>query len=165
MAGAKRGLNTRIKVVGGWLTFSMKDAQLVEWRRPVEHFAAAARDFSPVFEAYARYMERSIDRNFAAEGRPDRWAGLQPATIVQRIQLGFGAGPILQRTGRLKRSFRFTWGPRSFRISNLAHYFPHHQFGAPRANIPQRAMIVLLDQDKREFTKMARRHLMPGAKR
>lgn len=41
--------------------------------------------------------------NFARQGERAPWAALAPSTIAQRIRLGYGRGPILQRTGALKR--------------------------------------------------------------
>lgn len=158
----RRGKNTRIKLVGGEITFSMQDPQLIEVRRPLEHYETALRDFSPVYERFSVYHDRSIMRNFAAEGRPDHWAPLKPATIVDRQRQGFGAGPILVRTGKLKRGFRFKWGPRSYQVSNSRFYFLYHQDGAPDANLPARPMLVLLPQDQAQFTKLAREHLAPG---
>jgi len=44
----------------------------------------------------------SIIKNFEAEGRP-KWRPLAKSTIASRYALGFPRGPILERTGRLKR--------------------------------------------------------------
>lgn len=158
----RRGKQTRVKLVGGDITFSMQDPQDVEVTRPLDHYLTGARDFSPVYERFAEYHRRSIERNFAAQGRPGRWAPLKAATIRERVRLGYGPGPILVRTGKLKRGFRFEWGPRSYRVRNVRDYFVHHQFGAPGANIPPRPMLVLLPQDQAEFTRLARKHLGSG---
>lgn len=161
MARQRRGKQTRIKLVGGEMTFSMSDPQFVELRRPLDHYRTASRDFSPVYEWFAMYHRRAIARNFAAEGRPKHWPALQPATIDDRIRSGYGAGPILVRSGAMKRGFKFTWGPRAYQVTNTQAYFWYHQEGAPNANIPARPMIVLLPQDQAQFTRRAREHLMP----
>lgn len=160
MPRRRRDKATRIKVIGGEMTFSMSDPQFVEWRKPLDHYGRAGKDFSPVFKDFARYHRRSITRNFEAEGRPARWTPLAESTIRDRIRKGFAPGPILVRTGALKRRFWFSWGKQQYRVGNYQPYFPHHQYGAPRANIPRRAMIVLLQQDKATFTRLARKHLM-----
>jgi hypothetical protein len=41
-------------------------------------------------------------------------------------------------------------------------YFAAHQYGYRSGNLPRRAMLVLLDQDKAQFTRIARNHLMGG---
>jgi phage gpG-like protein len=160
MPRRRRDQATRIKIIGGEMTFSMSDPAFVEWTRPLDHFGEAARSFTPVFEEFAGYHRRAILRNFAAEGRPRRWPPLAETTIRDRERQGYGPGPILVRSGRMKRGFWFSFGKGTYRVGNHMHYFPHHQFGAPRANIPRRAMIVLLQQDKAMFTKIARKHLM-----
>jgi len=164
----RRGRNTRIKVIGGEVTFSVDDAATIEMARRMDHYSNGARDFGPVFEEFSQYHRRSIERNFDAEGRPQRWARLTEGTIRDRIRQGYGRGPILQRSGRLMRGFRFDWGPRSYRVTNVAQshgyrYFQAHQYGYPPNNLPRRAMLVLLQQDKAQFTRIARRHLMPEA--
>ncbi len=47
-----------------------------------------------------------VQRAFEAEG--PNWKPLRPATIKERRRLGFGPGPILQRTRRYRRSWRVT---------------------------------------------------------
>lgn len=159
MPGPREGKNTRIRVVGGTVHFSFENPQNITFAERISHYGRRAKDMSPVFDEYGPYMLRSIDRNFQAEGRPDRWARLAPATIQERIRLGFGRGPILQRTKKLRRGFRTESGKRTFRIKNIVDYFAHHQYGAPKANIPMRRMVVLLVQDRAQFTRIARKHL------
>jgi len=161
VAKQRRGKDTRIKLIAGEITFSMSDPQNIELTRAVDHYGKAMRDFSPVFEAFSRYHKRSIMRNFAAEGRPRKWEPLQEATIRDRIRQGFGEGPILVRTGKMKKSFRFeTDKPRSYRVFNLRDYFYYHQYGSPKTNLPARPMLVLLRQDQIQFTRLARRHAL-----
>jgi len=155
----RRGKSTRIRFVGGEMTFSFADPQKVEFRQAIQHYGEAARDFSPALQEYLAYQLRSIDRNFRAEGRPQRWAALKPGTVLDRLHEGYGAGPILQRSGKLRRGFKGDVGKRTLRIRNSVRYFPYHQYGAPKANIPARPMIVLLSQDKAMFTRIMRRHL------
>jgi len=102
-------------------------------------------------------MLGSIDRNFTAEGRPNRWASLKPTTIQDRFRQGYGAGPILQRSGKLRKSFRSNAGKDYLRITNNVRYFKYHQTGTKK--MPQRIMIYLQDRDKAQFTRIVRQHL------
>lgn len=156
---ARVGKSTRIRVVGGQVEFRFTDPQSTDFIQAVEHYGQKASDWRPIFEEFGPYMLRSIDRNFTAQGRPKRWTKLTPNTIRERLRLGFGRGPILQRTKKLRKGFRWNAGKRTFRIWNTRDYFPHHQFGAPRGNLPARQMVVLLTQDKAVFTRIARKHL------
>jgi phage gpG-like protein len=62
------------------------------------------------FRTFKDPMEKTLDlvvipsiiKNFQAQGRP-RWAPLSLSTIKNRLDSGFSTGPILHRTGRLRR--------------------------------------------------------------
>lgn len=149
----------RIQIVGGEVRFSVSDPGASEMVKALDHYRAQTTDFSPVFEAFAAYHRRSILRNFMAEGRPLRWSPLQPATIRDRQRQGYGAGPILQRSGRLMRAFEFNWRRQSYSVRNTTPYFNAHQFGYAPNSLPARPMLVLLAQDKAQFTRLARLHL------
>jgi len=157
----RRGDNkaTRIELVGAQVDFSMSDPGFTEITRRLEHYNTASKDFSPVFEAFAEYHKRSIDRNFRAQGRPKRWHRLKPATIRDRLRQGYAAGPILKRSGRLMRSFMYRWNAQQYFAWNTRPYFKAHQYGYPPNNLPARQMLVLLHQDQAQFTTLARKHL------
>lgn len=46
-------------------------------------------------------MQKSIEKNFASEGRP-KWQALADETLEDRESKGFSSGPILTRTGSLR---------------------------------------------------------------
>jgi len=156
------GQNTLIRVVGGRVHFSFSDAREIEFYRDVADYGEKTSDWRPVFDDFGPHVLKSIDKNFQAQGRPRRWARLKPNTIRERIRLGFGRGPILQRTRRLRKGFRYKSGARTFRVTNTQKYFPYHQYGSPKTNLPARKMIVLHATDKATFTKIARKHLTIG---
>lgn len=157
----KRGRkSTRIRTGFGEVEFTMSDPDFVDMLQPVEHYGKAIKDWVPVWEAFSAYHRRSLLRNFASEGRPDRWSPLAASTIKDRLRQGFGAGPILERTGALQRGFRFTWRAKSYQVRNVVPYFQYHQDGTSK--MPRRPMIVLLAQDKAAFTRLARKHLTGG---
>jgi len=57
----------------------------------------------PLLEARDAVVVPSIIQNFDVEGRP-KWKPLLPQTIQNRLYMGFSRGPILNRTGRLRRA-------------------------------------------------------------
>lgn len=57
----------------------------------------------PLAEVRDEIVIPSVRKNFEAEGRP-KWIALKAATIKNRLYMGFPRGPILVRTGRLKRA-------------------------------------------------------------
>lgn len=150
----------RVKLLGGEISFSLEGKGVEDWLDRLEHFRTSATDLSAVFDPFGRYMLRSIDRTFVAEGRPRRWTPLAASTIAERIRLGYGAGPILQRTGALRGGFRSLPGRKSLRIINTQFYFQFHQQDRRRGSkIPLRIMVQLLDQDKAQFTRLVRKHV------
>lgn len=70
-----------------------------------------------------------------------RWSRLKMSTIKDRSRKGFLAGPILQRTGNMKRSFKITEGDNWIELGNTAEYFKYHQSTKPRSKLPRRAML------------------------
>lgn len=88
------------------------------------------------------YQLQEINKQFASQGSniTSAWKPLSARTIAQRIHAGFGAGPILQRTGKLKSSFRQTkLNKNELNIGSNSRYFQFHQLGGKR--LPQRQMI------------------------
>lgn len=62
---------------------------------------ARLRDDTPAMTAITSIMRRSADLNFEAQGRPERWDDLLPATLKRRKG---GKGLILRDTGYLMQS-------------------------------------------------------------
>lgn len=101
-------------------------------------------------------MAPSIERNFEAGGRPREWKPLDPETIRQRVEQGYGTGPILVRTGRLKRSASAI---RRWNVSRgvaettefppSVFYAPFHQFGT--RYMPARPFMMIQEEDAEEI--------------
>lgn len=75
------------------------------------------------------------ERQFGSEGmymgRP--WKPLAASTIQNRLALGFGAGPILQRTGKLKSSIKMVFkSSREARWKGTVDYYKYHQMGTSK---------------------------------
>lgn len=158
-----RNHETRIKLVGGELLFNIEGKGLNRWLDRLDHFATAAKDMQPVFDEFGRYMMNSIDRNFAAEGRPDSWQPLAEATIRERIRQGYGASPILHRSGKLQRGFRMQTGKTFLRILNGVPYFQYHQQDDGKGKkLPRRIMVIMLSQDRAQLTRITNLHLTGG---
>lgn len=56
----------------------------------------------PLRESLNEVIIPSIRKNFISQGRP-AWKKLKQSTVQSRLRQGFSRGPILDRTGRLKR--------------------------------------------------------------
>lgn len=54
----------------------------------VEGLAERVQDFSVPLRAWGVYMVGSVNRNFQAQGRPERWAPLKLKTLMARVTRG-----------------------------------------------------------------------------
>lgn len=77
-----------------------------------------------------------------------KWAPLRPKTIIQRVRLGFGARPILYRTGNLYKSIQLAKeGSMSRAIKTDVEYAAPLQFGDDKSNLPARSFLGVNKQD------------------
>lgn len=92
-----------------------------------------------------------FEANFPSEGKRlnEPWAKLKQATIKERIRQGYGASPMLVRTGKLMRGFKKEVQTLYVRIYNTIDYFKYHQRGD--GNLPQRRMILSPEKLKQEI--------------
>ena len=70
---------------------------------------------------------------------------LAPSTILQKRRKGYSSKP-LQRTGLLARSLNHTVSGGQLYL-RAVKYGKHHQYGAPKANIPQREIYTVENDD------------------
>lgn len=71
----------------------------------LERMDAALGDFTPALNKVAKVIEDSIEKNFDAQGRPDKWKNLHSEWAEWKRKKGF-ATKVLQMTGTLKTSFK-----------------------------------------------------------
>lgn len=151
------GKDTKIKILDSTFEFRMSGRGTLDWQKRLDDIDKKLKDFTPVFEEFGQYMLKSIDRTHQSEGRPNRWVPLTPATLKDKERKGYGSKKILERTGRLIRSYRYEAKPKSFSLKNLAPYHKYHQYGTK--HMPARITIQLLLQDKQQFTRIKNKHL------
>jgi phage gpG-like protein len=118
-------------------------------------FGVGFQDFTePLKKAADDVMGPSFEKNFAVGGRP-RWPALSALTILNRTESGFGAGPILVRTGALRGVAGdigiWTIGRESAAVTNTGdvEYGVMHQTGT--GSMPARPWAVLQDEDVNEI--------------
>ena len=102
-------------------------------------------------------MVGSIDKNFRAEGRPDKWTPLSDMTLSMRRKNGRGA-KILQDTGRGKGSMAYkVISNKQVEIGTDVGYMATHQTGKGR--IPQRKFLLFQDEDNKNIVKIFSEYL------
>lgn len=85
--------------------------------------AGALGNLRPAMRTVGEIVRTSIERNFAAQGRP-AW---EPSARVK-----IAGGETLSDTGRLRRSFTVRSSERSVSVGTNVKYAPVHQFGAKK---------------------------------
>lgn len=129
-----------------------------------------ARDVSPAWpQVYAEFRAittKAFDTSGASTDLGP-WPALAPKTIAERQRQGFGAGPILERTGALRRAL--TLGQGAYIRTTATRFtvqlasepasvasFPYHQSPAPRRKLPRRAMISLTADQRTQLIRPIR---------
>jgi phage virion morphogenesis protein len=111
--------------------------------------ARNAERMQDAFEDVAHIVLESIQRNFDAEGRPDRWP--------PRARRSRGSHKILTKSGKLRESISASVTPRGVDITSALAYSATHQHG--RGAIPARPYMMLQDEDREAIRKAILDHL------
>lgn len=117
----------------------------------------------PLTDSIKLVVIPSINQNFADEGRPEPWAELADYTLSRREDEGFGAGPILERTGKLHRAatafarWKITTTEAAFDSFTSTQFYGYimqegsagfwHPGGKVSGEIPARPFILVQDDD------------------
>lgn len=105
-------------------------------------------DIKPLLNEVSRIYYESTMRRFRSHTSPDgqSWKPLKPWTIADKKRLPSIESPYNQliRTGRLRSAIKIRHIEGGVRIGLMKSDVPyavHHQYGAPRSNIPQRKFL------------------------
>lgn len=130
------------------ITFDMGGVEVV--KQQFATYGADVSDLTPAWTEIADDVQAQFALNMASEGAVfgHGWAPLQPNTIAERVRKGYGAGPILWRTGELGQSLSGDGGmaikevtPTSMTVGTSVPYATYHQTGTKK--MPQRKIIGL----------------------
>jgi phage gpG-like protein len=148
---------------------------------------ARGGNLTGVLRSFGQYMLGSIEKNFAAGGRP-KWPPLKLSTLLgwsygfkkggkYRTKRGgptkagraASAGRLpLTASGLLRRSVRVAVvTPRSVTIGTSSKYAAIHQFGGMagrgrKVRIPARPYLLFQNEDVQRFTEMMAAHVVGG---
>lgn len=131
--------------------------------------AAAVNDLDKPLRASGVYMLGSIERNFKAQGRPQKWQALAPSTLAQRRKgKGKGGAQILIDTARLKNSTTSASAMNvtssGMTIGTNVIYARRQHFGYPggagrgRSKTPARPFLMFQTEDADAIGKIFNRH-------
>lgn len=108
--------------------------------RKLLRLVSNSEDLRPAWPAVANAAGEEFERQFSHEGSP-RWRDLKPGTVRKRISEGFAPGPILTKSGKLRRAWRSPDTDEHADELDLhvdVEYAKAHQFGYAGKNIPPR---------------------------
>ena len=86
-------------------------------------------------------MKREVERNFDAQGRPEKWAPLAPSTIQKRKKEGHWPGKILVEHGQLVSSITMQATQTQAIVGTNKVYAAIHQFGGVISHAMTQAVI------------------------
>ena len=132
-----------------------------ELQRALNRLIKAGGDLTPAMREIAGHLADSVadsfDRQQAPDGAP--WKPLKPKTVRDRQRRGYGAGPILERSGDLARSILADHDETSAVAATNLIYAATHHFGDERRNIPARPFLGVTDEHRAMILDAIERHI------
>lgn len=131
-------------------------------------------DSRPLWPSIIELMEKRIELNFRQQGKyaSGGWAELKPATIAARKRAKLVPIKILTATRALRDALtdssaagakrKMKKHELQFGTKGEVDYGVHHQFGAPKANLPMRKPAEFTDATRKELVKLMQRFVMTG---
>ena len=141
----------------------------VNLRKTLKVSSRRIKIFQPPLTDSGKLMVKSVDRNFAEQGRPRRWARLSPTTLRMRRSSGNNSARILQSTGALRRSIRFRLvGGTSVEVGTNKTYGAYHQAGYVggfgNRKVPARPFLVFQKVDVTRIQDIFTKHIEKAVK-
>ncbi len=115
-----------------------KLAQLEKW---VTSFKSELKETGEFVQDY--YVKAPFETEGTVYG--SRWPKLSERYAKWKRKKFIGK-PILERTGVMRKAFRYEASDHELVVDNPTEYFKYHQSSAPRTKIPRRQTIALNDQ-------------------
>jgi hypothetical protein len=132
---------------GAWIDVGYDRSAFLRMRRRIRGMAARSANVSPAWQVFLDWFTDQNRQQFGQHGARygQGWRPLKPATVAAKRRLGY-TGDILVRDRTLERSVTDRplpierVGPHDMEAGTNVHYAKFHQFGAPRARLPQRKL-------------------------
>lgn len=137
--------------------------------RRVKQLETDVRRTERPMRAAGVYMLGSIERNFKAQGRPEKWTALSESTLARRRKgRGKGKAQILIDTARLKNSVSMRLTGDGVEVGTNVVYAPRQHFGYEggegrgQAKTPARPFLMFQDEDIDAIGDIFRQHIARG---
>ena len=118
-------------------------------------------NLEPAMREIAGHLVSSVEDSFAGQAAPDGsdWEPLADRTIRDRLRRGYGAGPILERSGNLASQILADWDDEVAVAGTNLEYAATHHYGDPRRNIPARPFLGVSDEARQAIIHTLLDHL------
>lgn len=127
-------------------------------RAELGKLAGRLDDLTPVMRNIGEIVRTSVERNFAAGGRPVKW---KPSKRVEKY-----GGQTLSDTGRLRRSFTVRAYKDRAEVGTNVSYAAIHQFGGivsmgkKSVRIPARPFLMVQNEDWVKMRRYLERYIV-----
>lgn len=132
----------------------------------VQQLATDTRHVERPLRAAGVYMLGSIEKNFRAQGRPQKWQGLADSTLRRRRKgRGRGSARILIDTAAMKNAIGFRVNTEGVEVGLTKAQARRQHFGYPggsgrgRARTPARPFLLLQQEDIPAIGEIFKRHI------
>ena len=105
-------------------------------------------NLEPAMREIAGHLVDSVAGSFESQSAPDgtAWEPLADSTIRERLRRGYGAGPILERSGDLASRILADWDDEVAVAGTNLIYAATHHYGDERRSIPARPFLGVTDE-------------------
>jgi phage gpG-like protein len=143
------------------LTFSVEGSEQISRRLGIT--AEGVKNFREPLREVGKDLLKTFDTNFSSRGA--LYGGWAPRKPQYRNGVRVDTWPLMEKSGRMRRSFKSDVRPFTVELSNRATYFKYHQSNAPRrSKLPRRAMMKLRAQDADHIVKTFQAYLVKLAR-
>ena len=137
------------------------------------------RNMRPAWKSIGEGLVVSFQKNFDAEGRPQKWEPLAESTVQRKLRKFKGTftqsgrlsakgkrikkgNKILTDSSRLRNSITYQEMQNGVKVGTNVIYAATHQFG--RDAIPARPFLVILDEDETMMVDEMEEHILEELK-
>jgi len=118
------------------------------------------KDFSTPLKKSKDLLLKTWDKNFLRSGATlgEPWKPLAPSTISEKSKK-YGRRRILERTGRMRKSFESKSTRYDVTLYNSSSYFKYHQSLGARKKLPRRVMMKIDEKRRTAIMRFFTEHL------
>lgn len=143
------------------LQFSIEGSEPISRRLGIT--AEGVKNFRKPFTEIGDSLLKTFDMNFSSRGA--LYGGWAPRKPQFKGGVRVDTWPLMEKTGRMRRSFTKTVRSDSLELANGARYFKYHQSNGPRDRLPRRVMMKLRRQDADMIVKTFQSYLIEEARK